>query len=271
VQVTDTLIYEDLIQTDASINPGNSGGPLLNADGKLIGITVAVRAGAQGIAFAIPVDKAMESAAVMLGNQRGGQLWHGATFRDDTSDASRPKLIVERVQKDSPAAEAGLRPRDVITGIDSQAAHRRLDLERSLLGRKPSDDLTLTVARDGEEHNLNLRLADRGPLKEPETGDDVWTVLGLRLDAVPAETFRRYATRYRGGLKVKDVRVGSPAHVQGIRRGDILLGMHVWETVSVDNVLYILNRSDFEEFNPVKFYILRGQETLYGDMRVSRR
>ena len=77
VQVSDTQTYDNLIQTDASINPGNSGGPLLNIDGQMIGLNVAVRAGAQGIGFAIPVDHAMEVAARMMSVEQLQNKWHG--------------------------------------------------------------------------------------------------------------------------------------------------------------------------------------------------
>jgi serine protease Do len=86
---------------------------------------------------------------------------------------------------------------------------------------------------------------------------------------MPNKQFREIQSRYRGGLMVLAVRPESPAARQGIRRGDVLVGMHIWETVTLENVNYILNRSDFGTIDPVKFYILRGNETLYGHMTVS--
>jgi serine protease Do len=71
-------------------------------------------------------------------------------------------------------------------------------------------------------------------------------------------------------MRVVAIRPDGPAANQGIRPGDILVGMHLWETISEDNILYIFNHAEFDAFQPVKFYILRGGETLYGHMRLKR-
>jgi len=272
VQINDAQYYDDLIQTSAPINPGNSGGPLVNIDGEMIGVNVAVRAGAQGIGFAIPVDKAMNIAAGLLASS--GRSWHGLVAGPDAPASGTvldtvAGMKIALVEKKSPADEAGLKAGDTITAIDETEVRRALDFQREMLDRKVGDKLALTVRREGKPLNVSLVLGE-GPDTTQTADSGVWEVLGLELRTMQADDFKqKFHTRYRGGLLVTDVRQNSPAAEQGIRAGDVLVGMHIWETVSLDNVSYILHRSDFNSLNPVKFFILRGDETLYGFMPVS--
>lgn len=269
VQVSDAQSYEDLIQTDASINPGNSGGPLLNIDGEMIGINVAVRAGAQGIGFAIPTDKALAVVADLLSTRRVKQTWHGVVAKPQ--EGRGDGVVVESVEEGSPAAEIGLQPGDVIRSADEQQLSRPLDLERALLGHREGEQVPLEIEREDDSLSVKLVLA-AAPKAAAEPSDPIWDVLGLDLQAIPTKQFlQRHRTQYRGGLSVVDVRPDSPAAKQGIRAGDTLVGMHIWETISLENVNYVLNRPDFASLAPLKFYILRQNEprTLYGYLNVS--
>lgn len=265
VQVNDAQFYDDLIQTDAPINPGNSGGPLLNIEGDMIGINVAVRAGAQGIGFAIPVDKALAVAAKLIAESTV-KTYHGVSPGTDDPLNERG-LVVQNVEKQSPAAQAGIEPGDVITAVGDRPVRRQLDFQRALIGRKPGEVVSVTVQRNnGSLRRVELALESR-PQQVSSADQLAWETLGLDLQPIPPAEFREmYQTRYRGGLVVVNVRPNSPAAAQGIKPGDVLVGMHIWETVSLDNVAYILRRPDLTSLSPVKFFVLRGNETLYGYM-----
>ncbi len=267
VQVSDAQFYDDLIQTDASINPGNSGGPLLNIDGEMIGINVAVRAGAQGIGFAIPSDKALGVAATLMARATTKKTWHGVALLNDSKPSDKGVPVVA-IEAKSPAAEAGLEVGDVISQIGNIKIQRPVDFQRAMLERQVGDEVEVVFERGEEKQTVQLKLAGAlSPAREP--GHPAWTVLGLQLSTITPETFQqRYGARYRGGLTVTAVRPDSPASEQGIQPGDVLVGMHVWETISLENVTYIMRRPDFSSLSPVKFFILRGSETLYGYLPV---
>lgn len=265
VQVSDSQSYNDLIQTDASINPGNSGGPLLNIDGEMIGINVAVRAGAQGIGFAIPVDNAMLIIARLMSVEKINQTWHGLAVKDAVRGKSG--VTVDKIADQSPAQKAELKSGDVLKKIGEQEIGRSLDVERALLAAKAGENVDVTVERDGKQVELKLAL-DRLAAKPKSVAERLWEQLGVKFTAVAPDEVRERRTRYNGGLKVTEVRTDSPARRQGIRTGDILVGMHVWETVSLENVEYVLTRPELSEIAPVKFYIVRDGETLAGRLPV---
>jgi serine protease Do len=206
-----------------------------------------------------------------MSTRRVDRLWHGLVAAQRPDDSA---VVLESIDEDSPAASVGLRQGDVITAVSDKHVNRPLDVERFLLGHQAGDAVELTVERSGHPVRMKIELASMTPTDAAPVAaanDPVWEVIGLRLQAIPAKQFQQHRTRYRGGLSVLEVRPDSPASRQGIRQGDVLVGMHVWETVSLENVNYILGRPDFAQLDPIKFYILRGNETLYGHLTVANR
>ena len=157
----------NLIQTNASINPGNSGGPLLNINGELIGINVALREGAQGIAFAINVDTVKQVLSQRLSAQRVAGIRHGLSCAERVAEQGekRQRVVVQTVAEQTPAATAGVQRGDQIVRVADRTVVNQFDIERAFWDRHPGDKIALTVIRDGKE--LNLRL----PLTAASTAD----------------------------------------------------------------------------------------------------
>jgi serine protease Do len=165
------VVLTGLIQTNASINPGNSGGPLLNINGELIGINVALRDGAQGIAFALDSGTVQEVLSQYLSARRVAGVSSGFRCRELVlpEGPSRQRAVVEEVAAEGPAEAAGLKPGDVIRQVADRSVANRFDVERALWGHRPGEKVALRVERGQKEMQLSVRLVsgNEAPLATP--------------------------------------------------------------------------------------------------------
>ena len=156
---------EDVIQTDAALNPGNSGGPLINLQGEVIGINVAISGGAENIGFSIPVNSIKPAIAQFNSTGKISRAYLGVQYRAITADLSRLRDIpegvyVEDVVRNSPADKAGVQSGDIIIKIDGAAVTEENTLAKIISRKTIGDRITLTVYRDEQEETLRATLED---------------------------------------------------------------------------------------------------------------
>lgn len=153
-----------LIQHSAPINPGNSGGPLLNINGEWIGVNVAVRDGAQCIAFTINADTVRQILSERLSALKIAGVSHGlnTTEKVIAETGDRQRLVVAELPQQSPAIAAGLQKGDVIRAVSGRSVVNSFDLERALWDKKAGQTVQLRVVRGGQELTVNLTLSE-GP------------------------------------------------------------------------------------------------------------
>ena len=210
--------FHGLLQTDALINPGNSGGPLLNAEGRLIGINVAIYGGAQGIGFAIPIDVASRVIHELLLYGEVHPVWLGLEFQD-VEPALRQVLaipaenggaLVHRVQPGSPAARAGIRRGDVIIGVDGRDLSSALELNDTLWRMTDGQSIRFDLFHDEETRSVAAQAEEMPP---SVVSNIAQRMLGLDL---------ALSTRDEA-FEITEVQDGSASHALGLRPGDFLL------------------------------------------------
>ena len=170
VQANDKYAY--FIQTDSAINPGSSGGPLINLYGEVIGINTAIASKAQLIGFSIPANTVKEVMPLLvLGQVERG--WFGVRasplspeqageLNYNGSDA----LVIQEVEKGSPADSSGLKAKDIIIRFQGQPMEQFLLFRRKLLGLTPGKQIRMTIWRNGEEKEITSTLVKRAPAEE---------------------------------------------------------------------------------------------------------
>jgi len=165
--------FDDFLQTDAAINPGNSGGPLLNIQGKIIGINTLVLERTQGLSFAIPINTLKSILPQLVERGRVTRGYLGVQTRDIDPDIrgllklapdSRGVLVI-RAERATPAARAGLRKDDVITAIDGQPVTSSVQFNRVVAAKPPAAKIVLKIIRDGREYTLNAEIGEESRSK----------------------------------------------------------------------------------------------------------
>jgi serine protease Do len=157
---------DDFIQHDAAINQGNSGGPLVDLDGRVVGMNTSIIAGANTVGFSVPADLL---ARVIPELREHGQVLRGFLGLDSNRLNDRAAktydvpggALVTRILPDSPAARAGIRVRDVIVAIDDSKVTSGADVLGQIGNRRPGDTVRLTVVRNGKRRTVEVELTRR--------------------------------------------------------------------------------------------------------------
>ena len=160
--------FDDFLQTDAAINPGNSGGPLVNAQGKIVGINTLVLERSQGLSFSIPINTLKAILPQLIDRGRVTRGYLGVETRDVDADLrglyklppDSKGVLVVRAERGTPAARAGLRKDDLITSIDNLMITSYVQFNRIIASKAPGAKVALRILRDGREYTLNVEIME---------------------------------------------------------------------------------------------------------------
>jgi len=276
-RVIGKAVLEDLFQTTASINPGNSGGPLVDLEGKIVGINTAIATNTglwQGVGFAIPSNTVKNVTDSIISTGKAKRGWLGIYMSELTPNVEKyydlknvQGIVVAKVIKDSPADKAGIQTYDIITSVDGKKIKNRLELLQQIatkeVGTEAQIELYRPTDRKAKNMTIKVTLGERpteekleekpAEIKEQEK-EKGYEVLGIK--------FKDKDTNDTSpGLTVDDVKEGSLADKAGLQSGDILLELNREKVNSLDDF-----RAALKGVKDEKSYLLmfsRGNEIFF--------
>jgi serine protease Do len=272
--------YDDFIQTDASINPGNSGGPLVDLNGRVVGINTAIKAQGQGIGFAIPASLV---STVMRQLREQGKVtrgWLGIYFQPVSKDLAKmfavkenQGILVSKIVPGGPADRAGLERGDVLLSFNRQEINSPQNLPKIVAETPVGSKVPLTLIRQGARIEREIVIGEM-PAEDEETevSDPPAPTpapaldLGMNLQEINPALAQRFNLEGTSGLLVSWVEPGGPADEAGIIRGDVIMELDhtvvgnladfnkmIRRLEKNEQVLILLQRSNVTHYVVLKF------------------
>ncbi|MBQ7739527.1 MAG: Do family serine endopeptidase [Desulfovibrionaceae bacterium] len=231
--------FDNFLQTDASINPGNSGGPLLNMEGKVVGINTAIIASGQGIGFAIPSSMAKGIIGKIRQGQKVQRGYLGVQIQPVDDDLAKALglneakgALVSQVISGQAAEKAGLQDGDVILEVNGKPMADSAELLRTIANFSPGEHVNLAIWRNnskitatvalGERPSSNQR-AESGSRRRSASKHASIEHLGLSVRVLNNSERKKHNLRSNEGLFITSVADDEPAQEAGLRPGDIIL------------------------------------------------
>jgi serine protease Do len=264
--------YDDFLQTDASINPGNSGGPLIDTNGRVIGINTAIvnPLRGQNIGFAIPINIAKALLPQLKDKGRVTRGWLGVQIQRVTPALAKSfgleqarGALVSEVLPDSPAAKAKLQSGDIILEFAGKKLEDFDDLPRVVAATAPGAEVDVALLREGKQRKLEVKLEqmpDEENTVEPaaqQSGSSDW---GFRCEPLNAEGAERLGLDPdTHGMMITEIESGSPADEAGLVRRDVILEVNKKPVTDARALEKALAQSE----ETALLWIQRGEGRLY--------
>ena len=248
-----------LVQTDAPINPGNSGGPLLNIHGQWIGINTAIRADAQNIGFAIPIDRLAAELTDLMDFERINRVVFGARVVHKVLPDG-PAAYVLSVREGTPAAGV-LVPGDRILAVDGNDLASVAGFACTMVQRQAGDAVGLRVRRNGDTQDVRIELAAKPKPDGAKLARRLWGVKLREITPDLAEALNLPAER---GLLVVGIEAGSPADRVGLRLKDLLFQVGRLYVKDLDDLGLVLE--DLQPGEALRIGIVRGNVRAWADL-----
>jgi serine protease Do len=254
--------YDDFIQVDAPINQGNSGGPLFGQDGSVIGVNTAIfspSGGNIGIGFAVPANLVKRVVAELKDTGTVTRGFLGVSTQPvDAAMAAALKMptgeggesrgaLVSGVERDSPAAKAGLQPGDVVLAVDGKAVKSPRDLARTVAEYKPGSRTELKLWRDGAERSMAIEVAAQPGTERARAGAEAPGEGRIGVALAPISPQARQQLNLPADAKgaiVARVEQGSRAEKAGLRQGDVIVGVGSTATDDPEAVMRALREAN---------------------------